>query len=266
MAEGPSAFMSLGWTVIGKQGKLEDCSDLQREGLENLKRSSPAWEFLEEPKVGTLGGRQFLKSVAANDELALAQYVLARERIAYRLTGMCPRTKLDHYRQVFEKTANSLAFRGQKETVANLGSDRELAQLGLESQKRRDYELAIDMFEAALLKDPPPDLKAEILFGLSSSCLSEAGALSSRDQDAAFCKKAIEAAENCLKLKPEHWLAAGNIALAWRKLGDLEKAEEYFRLAEKNADKTHPSYRELMVQHNESTALLKAAKEKEKEK
>src|SRR5688572_8050411 len=68
LIEGPSGLMSLGWTVIRKQGKLEDCADLQREGLENLKRGNPAWEFLEEPWVTTLRGRQVLRSVAGNDQ------------------------------------------------------------------------------------------------------------------------------------------------------------------------------------------------------
>jgi len=264
MAEGSSAFMSLGWTVLRKQGKLEDCVDLQREGLESLKRSSPAWEFLEEPKVGTLGGRQILKSVAANDEVALVQHVIVRERIAYRLTGMCPRAKLDHYRKVFERTAGSLSFRIPPQEAEDLATDRELTQLGLESQNRKDYQLAIDMYEAALSKDSLSDLKAEIHFSLSSACLEEASTLTSRERDPSIYKKAIESAENCLKLKPAHWLAMGNIAIAYTNLGDLEKAEEYYRLAEKNGDQAHPSYRQLTREHGECTALLKAKKGKEK--
>jgi len=261
---GNVAVISLWWTVIKKQGKLEDCADLQREGFESLKRGDPAWEFLDEPGLATLRGRQILRSVAANGGMALVQCVFLRERVAYRLTLMCPRANLEPFRKIFDKTAGSLSFHGRAQKPADLATEVELGLLGAESYQRKDFELATELFEAALSKNPPPDLEAEIHFGLSCVYLEQGIVAYSRDRDDSLFKKSIECAEKSLELKPGFWLAAGNIATAYMNQNELEKAEEYYLLAEKNADRSHPSYRQLSIQHGAAAAMLKARKEKGK--
>jgi len=202
--------------------------------------------------------------VAASTDTALVQYVFLRDRIAYQLTMMCPRARLEPYRKLFDKVAGGLSFRGRTPEPSDLATDMELARLGAESFQRKDYELAADLFDDALSKEPATELKADILFGLSCVYLEQGTASSSRGGDSSLYQKSIDNAEKCLKLKPEHWLAAGNIATAYMNQNELEKAEEYYLLAEKNADKTHPSYRQLSAQHAASAAMLKAQKEKGK--
>jgi len=135
-------------------------------------------------------------------------------------------------------------------------SAAELNKAAVTSLRAGQLDKAIELFDKALKSAADPKDKTSALLGLSSSYLEKGIEPFAKSRNAAFYEKSLTYAMECLKVSPNQWQALGNIATVFMNTDDLEKADYYYKEAEKYADINSPFYDQMISQHKEVKEVL----------
>ena len=141
-----------------------------------------------------------------------------------------------------------------------------LNNAGVQYFNAQQFDKAIASYQKALPEAGDDNLKAMILFNLSSAYLEKGIIPYSSSKDDGCYKKSIAYANECLEIEPSYWQALANIATVHMNMNNLKKADHYFKLAERYTDKNSPGYKQLIAQHAMVKGLMIAREKQSKKK
>ena len=232
------------------------------ETLKNI----PALEIIENSHVTTLGSNKCSKTITklrdpAGDKIYVYYHFL-NGKISYSIGCYLSVNEFDTYKDILENIATSVQFEGIKIDPFVLADAEQLDMLAGKYFSSGQFDKAIEYYEKALDKTNDTDLEIKILTMISSSYLEKGITKYVTNKDDRDYRKAIDYAEQALKIKQNYWAALGNIAVVYMNMDQLEKADFYYSEAEKYIEKNSPEYQQLTLSH----ALVKKALEARKKK
>ena len=246
-----------------EQGIDAYAANLRQEILE-VQKKHPQLYFLERAKVITLNGRQFVKCVLVEEGQAMVSYHALLGRKAYTLEGIVPQGELERYQKAFEQIITGLEEKAPAQAAPRAG-DRDkpgseiedLIQEGSRLLSEKQFDKAIERFKEALEKRPDAGLKAHLLVLLSVSYRQKGAASQAAHNDDTCFQKSLEYSREALAVNPTYWLAHANMAEIYMQMGDLEKADQSYKDAEKYTSPSNPAYTKLLYDHGMVSGMLK---------
>ena len=263
-----SPELTLQAITLPEEPRLEDYAAEFRKETAQLQQKDRQLHILERAKVVIVNGKQVVKCVVAGDGQAMVSYHSLQGKKAFVLSGVIPQAQLERYRKAFERIITGLDEEKEEEPAkeapaaadsAGPGSEVEdLIRKGTRLFAENQLDQAIERFNEALEKKPEARLKAHLLSLLSACNIQKGLAVHAEGKGEALFQKSLEYSKEALGASPDYWLAHASMATAYMHLGQLEKADQSFKEAEKNITPSHPAYQKLLFEHGVVTGMLKA--------